>query len=188
MVEVGRVLVGSAVDEGALHLGDPPINDVVEGPTRTRRGAQFLDHLAVHVIELVEVQIVVRDDHEARRKALRLCIEECKTRHERLAAAVAPTEELEDALSGTRELKQPVDLGPLPLDADRERIEATLRDRTGSEPLEDVKSVALAGAHRLPVSLTHVALATFGRLDTHSEWHLGDEAVPLGREAPESPR
>ena len=130
-------------------LGDPAIDDVAERAARARAGAELLDDLAIDVVELVKVEIVVGDDDEARREALRLGVEHREARHEGLAAAVAAAQELEDALASRRELEEPADLGALLLDADGERLQPALGDDAGAKPFEDVLAISLA-RHRSP--------------------------------------
>ena len=70
-----------------------------------------------------------------------------KPRHERLAAAIAATQELDVARVALHELELAADLVTLLVDADRERLDAALRDGALAELVEDVLCFAL-GKHQ----------------------------------------
>ena len=87
----------------------------------------------------MESKVVVRDDHEARREAARLRVEQREARHERLAAAVAAAQKLDRSLAALGQIELAVQLAPLLVDgstvlvrsegaADRDRIAAIARD------------------------------------------------------------
>lgn len=126
LIEVARGLIGTTIDQCVLYLGNPAIDDVAERTTRTRAGSKLLHDLAVHIVELVEVKIIVRDDNEARGETLRLCVMQCQARHERLAAAITTAQELEDAFARPSEIKQAPNLSALTLNTNGERFEAPL--------------------------------------------------------------
>ena len=120
-------------------------------PRGARRGAELGQHLAVHVVEPVELEVIVGDDDEAGREPLGLRVEHGEACHEGLPAAVAAAQELDGALAVPREVELPVQFPALLLDADRERVETPLRHEALAQRLEDVLDVPLGQcAHPLP--------------------------------------
>ena len=144
------LLVGSTVDQGVLDLGDPAVDDVGEGAARAGAGSQLLHHLAVDVVEAVEVQVVVGDDDEAGGEAAGLGVEHRQAGEEGLAATVTAAQELEGALAALRQAELAVDLAALPVDADGEGLETALGNDPGAQTLEDVLDISFADRHGLP--------------------------------------
>ena len=86
-----------------------------------------------------------------------------------------------------REFELPVQLAPLLLDADGERVDAALGHETLAERLEDVLDVPRRQcAH--PLSLPHVPLHAADHVDPHVERGLRRELLEPVREPPELPR
>ena len=150
-VERGVRVVLPGRDEGLLHPPDPAVEDIAQGPARARRGAELGQHLAVHVVEPVELEVVVGDDDEAGREPLGLCVKDGEAGYEGLPAAVAAAQELDGALAVPREVELSAQLPALLLDTDRERIESPLRHEALPKRLEDVLDILLGQcAHPLP--------------------------------------
>ena len=141
VVKVVGVFVGTGCDEGIFDAPYPPVEDVPQGAPGAGVGGQLRDDLAIHVVELVELQIVVRDHDEAGGEVVLLRIEQGEPGHEGLAAAVAAAQELDAALVVADELELTLELAPLALDAYGERVDPALRYEARAEGLEDVLHV-----------------------------------------------
>lgn len=89
----------------------------------------------------MEVQVVVRHDHEAGGKAPFSGVEDRKAGHERLAAAVTASQELDAALAAAGQLELAVDLAALLLDADCKGVDAAFGHEPLAQGLEDVVHV-----------------------------------------------
>ncbi len=141
VVEVGGVLVLARLHQPFFDPADPAVEDVAERTARAGRGAELGQHLAVDVVEAMELEVVVGDDHEARREAPRLRVEDGEPRHERLAAPVAAAEELDRAFAALGHVELAMDLPALRVDPDRERLDAPLGHEPFAELLEDVLDI-----------------------------------------------
>jgi hypothetical protein len=120
----------SASNQAVLDSGDPAVDDVVQRPTRAGAGGQLLHHLPVHVVEFVEMQVVVRNHDEAGGEPSLLGIQHRQSRHEGLAAAIATAQELEHALACRRHIQLAPDFAPLALDAHGKGVQPALGNNT----------------------------------------------------------
>ncbi|MEZ4251262.1 MAG: hypothetical protein R3B99_23865 [Polyangiales bacterium] len=112
------------LDERVFDARDPPIEDVAQRRADTPR-CWFGHHAVVELVEAVKLEVVVGDDHEARREASLLGVQNREPRHEGLAAAVAAAEEL-DGASPWRRAELAVKLAAREVDAFREGVDASL--------------------------------------------------------------
>lgn len=146
-VEVGGVRIRAEVDEVVLDGADPAVHHVAERAARTRAGAELTHDLLVDLVEVVEAEIVVGDDDEAGREPARLRVEDRQARGERLAAAVAAAEALEDALLVAGHVEQTPDLRALSLHADGERVEPSLGHAPRPKLLEHMLRITTRKGH-----------------------------------------
>ena len=133
-------------DRVHVDLGE---DGVAERAARTGGGGQLGDHLAIHLVEAVEAQIVVGHHDERRDEPAGLGVGDREPRHEGLATAVAAAQKLDASTAVLHQIELARELVSRLLDPDRERVEPALGHQTGAELVEDVLGVVLGQHHEL---------------------------------------
>src|SRR5690606_1564552 len=136
--KVVSALVCPQVDEVLFDAPDPAVQDVAQGPPGASGRAEPLHDLTIELVELVKMQIVVRNHDEARDEAFALGVVHRQVAHEGLAATVAASQKLHLSVAFTDQAQHAAEFTPLGVDSYREGFDAALGHRSTAQCLKDV--------------------------------------------------